>query len=166
MFVPLIIATTMPLIPAVFAMFGRYMQVSRKTNARHWSFGYSMLSSGTFLALGIIHFSMHPEDFDFSFAWQGGVGSLINVFGSMFAGAAIGTGAAIGPMIALLNTQMVIMTIISALITAVMPNSMQLVGLALGLLSAFVLTIPDIMYGLWFSLTMLVIRNYLEKFRL
>lgn len=87
------------------------------------------------------------------FAWKGGVGSLVNTLGSVFVGAAIGTGAPIGPILALLNTQVIFMTLITALTTGVVPNWMQLVGLALGLTSAFVLTIPDQMYSIWYLMT-------------
>jgi hypothetical protein len=115
-FVPLIIATTMPVISAFFSLFGRYMQVTMKMDPRNWSLGYNLLYAFTFLVAGIVHFSMYPEEFVFDFAWKGSIGSLVNTCGSMAAGAALGTGAPIGPMIALMNTQMVFMTLITAFI--------------------------------------------------
>jgi hypothetical protein len=66
-----------------------------------------LVYSFTFVVAGIVHLSIYPEEFVFEFAWKGGIGILVNTCGSMAFGAALGTGAPIGPMIALMNTQMV-----------------------------------------------------------
>lgn len=56
---------------------------------------------------------------------------------------AITTAHAAGPAIAIVSTQMIVLTMASALIAGFVPNTMQWLGLVFGLLGAMVLVIPD-----------------------
>jgi len=53
------------------------------------------------------------------------------------------TGGPVGPMLALLNVQSIMMTIIQAVRTATLPNYLQLIGLAFGTIGGLILTVPD-----------------------
>jgi hypothetical protein len=48
---------------------------------------------------------------------------------------------------------MIMLTVVEALVSMVLPNYMQLIGLAVGILGTLILAMPDGMYSLWRSLT-------------
>jgi len=48
-----------------------------------------------------------------------------------------------GPIVALLNVQSIMITVIQAVRTATLPNYLQLIGLAFGTLGSLLLTVPD-----------------------
>ena len=54
---------------------------------------------------------------------------------------------------AIMNVQTILMVITAAILNRVVPPSMQLVGLVLGLLGALLLTIPKELYGLYYRVT-------------
>lgn len=56
---------------------------------------------------------------------------------------AITTARAAGPAIAIVSTQMIVLTLASAIIAGFVPNLMQWMGLLFGLIGAMVLVIPD-----------------------
>jgi drug/metabolite transporter (DMT)-like permease len=67
-------------------------------------------------------------------------GSIIDVIGSFFANCAIATRSPVGPIFALTDTQMMIITIVHAFGYGMMPHWMQIVGLVFGLIGASILT--------------------------
>jgi len=94
-----------------------------------------------------------PTFFQWNYWAIGFVTSLTSCVGSIFLTAAIGTNQPVGPIIALINCQAIICTIYGAIQYKAMPTAMQFFGFAFGLWGAFVLCMPDEMYGLWFCLT-------------
>lgn len=70
----------------------------------------------------------------------GSIGSCFDLLGCFFANAAFETGAPIGAVMALCDSQTLIMTAVGSLKMHRIPNWMQLVGLGIGLVGAVVLS--------------------------
>jgi hypothetical protein len=48
---------------------------------------------------------------------------------------------------------MIMLTVVEALVAMTLPNYMQLIGLAVGILGTLVLAMPNAMYSIWRALT-------------
>lgn len=70
-------------------------------------------------------------------------GSTAQIIGILGINMAISTGKAGGPISAIVGCQMVVLTIVSALFTHMVPNLLQIMGLILGILGALILVIPE-----------------------
>jgi len=152
-YIPILIAFIMPVISAVFSIQINYVICDLKIDPWNWAFGYNIIYSGICLIAGIIKFSLDPSYFSWSLFTAGCLGSFFNTTGSLFCGAALGSGYALGPIIAVLNTQTILVTLVAAAVASTMPNYMQWIGLFLGMFGACVLTMPEQMYTLWYRMT-------------
>ena len=75
--------------------------------------------------MGLCYFlGRGDSDFEVWFWVQGTAASLCNIMGSTFAIAALSTGAPMGPSSALINSQTIFVTIITAIWTKSMPLTM------------------------------------------
>lgn len=82
------------------------------------------------------------------YLWKGTLGSILNNVGIVFVGNACATGV-IGPSMALVNVQSILMTIMAAVFASQIPTWMQVLGLVIGILGSLVLTISDYL-KVWF----------------
>jgi len=87
-----------------------------------FTFGYFMVTKGFFFLTSFIYFSLYGINWKL-YAY-GFFGSAIDCFGSFFANAAIATGSPVGPIFALCDTQMLIVTIVTANIMNILPHWM------------------------------------------
>lgn len=89
--IPLLISASMPITCGAYTIFTRYATVTLKMDSQSWTYGFTLIYTGVFLLAGIINFIINPSEFSFSYAWQGGLGSLVNTLGCMLVGASIAT---------------------------------------------------------------------------
>jgi hypothetical protein len=93
----------MPLICTFQVALQKYATTDLKVTASDFTFASYFFMASITQVVGIV---MFYED-DFEFTWKywtiGFVASLTNVLGSFFVTAAISTGSAVGPIIALVN---------------------------------------------------------------
>ena len=83
-------------------------------------------------------------EFELEFWLRGFFASLANLLGSVFIISAFNTdGAPFGPIGALVNMQSIVVVCVEAIRMKTMPYSMQIGGLALGVIGALILTIPN-----------------------
>ena len=106
---------------------------------------YAVMSI-TFQVGAVIYWMRSAEmsaEFSLDHWIRGFFASLTNTVACMFMIACLSTGAPMGPSSALINSQTVLLTLVSCLLTGTVPLPLQLIGLALGILGAMILTIPD-----------------------
>lgn len=103
--------------------------------------------------MSIFYYRSHEGVFSQRLYWTGFIGSSLNVIGCFFANSAFGTGGPSGPISALINTQMITVALMQIFITLKVPHWIQIIGMVLGLIGAFILTIPTHMHGLWYRMT-------------
>lgn len=135
--IPILVSFSMPLVCSNFGMFTKYVY-KRGINANDFTFGYLLMAKGFFFLASLVFYARNGID------WQmfviGFFGSIIDGMGCFFANRAISTGSPVGPIFALVDTQILMVTIVSTIRMGVIPHWMQLSGLAVGTLGAVVLT--------------------------
>lgn len=119
----------------------------------NWNFAYNLVFSVGLLIAAVIKFAVNPVYFSINYFIIGTIGSFFGTAGCLFSQSAIASGAPLGPIGALSNLQMLVLTIISAIATGVMPNWVQWLGLMVGLFSACVITIPEQMLNFVYTVT-------------
>ena len=75
--------------------------------------------------------------------------SFFGTIGGVFVGLAIATGAPLGPIFALMNLQMIVLTVLLIFVGGIVPNAMQWAGLSLSLLAAMILTQHEKIIAIW-----------------
>jgi drug/metabolite transporter (DMT)-like permease len=139
----LLISFLMPTICALFTLIEKYVVVKLGVSSSDWAFGHWFLMSVIMQTVSAVYFKFYSfSAFDFQMWTICSLGSLLNCVGSSFVIAAFATQAPIGPILALLITQTIVVTVVQAVMLAAAPNWMQLLGLAFGITGAFILTVP------------------------
>lgn len=123
-YVPIMVSFLMPITCAFFTVFIRYSFNTLQVTANAWTFGYSFIFNLVIVIAGIIKFSVDPDYFSTKFFILGFICSIFSTLGCLFSQFSLATGAPLGPISAVSNTQMVVLTLISAVATSVMPNWM------------------------------------------
>lgn len=135
--VPVLVSFSMPLVCSTFGMFTKYV-FSKNINALDFNFGYFIVTKGFFFLASLVYFSINGTN------WRlyviGFFGSIIDCMGCFFANSAVATGFPVGPIFALCDTQMLIVTVVSAIAMKAMPHWMQIGGLVVGTVGVSVLT--------------------------
>jgi len=72
----------------------------------------------------------------------GFLGSIVNMFGGVFAISAFASGAPLGPIGALLGTQRIILVILYAFLDWKVPPWVQILALIIGIIGSLILSIP------------------------
>ena len=101
----------------------------------------------------VIKFTATSAVIDWNLWTIGSIGSLVSCLGQVFATSAIGTGKPAGPMSALFSSQVIIVTLYSAIRQLKLPHYMQLIGLAFGIIGALIISVPEQMHSCWLALT-------------
>ena len=103
------------------------------------------LLNGIFLIVpSIFVFSLNPSSFSKHYFMQGFWGSIASTVACTFVDYALGMkDAPKGPVVALLNTRIVLVLIIDALIAKSVLTAMQWIGLLFGIIGTLILCIPD-----------------------
>lgn len=127
----------------------------RKLNimSRNYTFAYCLIQGLVCIIAGCVKFYYDRDYFNGKYLMLGFIASFLTTAASLFSQIAITSGAPLGPITALNSTQVLILTLITAVFKGIIPNWMQLLGLAFGLFSACVLTMPDHMLNLWHRIT-------------
>ena len=89
------------------------------------------------------YWSTHEATFSPHLLAIGTIGSVFQIAGGVSLNLAIGASKVAGPPIAIISCQMILMTVAVTLINGQRPSTVQLLGLAVGLMGALVLAIPD-----------------------
>jgi drug/metabolite transporter (DMT)-like permease len=101
----------------------------------------------------LFYFNDHPEAIDTQIWLKGAVGSFCNVLGYTFIHLAIDTGKDIELIFSWNLSQTVIVMIAAAVIGRAMPDWLQLIAFAIGLLGALSLIMPDLVERIWVTIT-------------
>jgi len=137
-FMPIILSFSMPLVCSSFAMFQKYVFEVKKVPVNDYTFGYILIRQFIAFIVSIFYFSSNP------ISWRlyiiGAIGSVLDVAGSIFANHAIATRSPVGPIFALTDTQILVVTIVAAIRMLQVPHWMQLMGLVSGVVGACILT--------------------------
>ena len=101
---------TVPVICSTFAVWSKFALKTKKIKPSDFTFGYFILAKGVFLIVSLIHFQSSPVDWKL---WLIGlIGSVMDCIGCFFANCAIATGNQVGPILALMDSQMLLITVI------------------------------------------------------
>ena len=138
----------MPCITSLFTIVIKHVTGTLNISAIDYSVANWIGMSAIFQIIGIYSFVHYEGSFDINLFIKGFLASLINLVGGIFTISCYATGSPMGPSSALLNTQVILVTIIASIIEMKMPLTMQMIGLIFGLLGALQLTIPDQLYAL------------------
>jgi drug/metabolite transporter (DMT)-like permease len=138
-YIPVLVSCTMPIICSGFGVFTRWVFTRTTMASDDLTFGYFLVYKGLAVLYQPVYFS--SNQIDWKLYLFGSIGSCFDLLGCYFANAAIETGAPIGAVMALCDTQTLTMTAIGAFRMQVLPNWMQLIGLALGMIGAVVLAL-------------------------
>ena len=118
-----------------------------------WTIAFWGVLSFVFQIIGIVAFLSDESSFNFTKWINGFLASFFNLVGCVFVISSFSSGAPIGPIAALVNTQTILVVVVSAIMMREMPCCMQIIGLLFGLLGAMLLTIPDQLIKLFRKLT-------------
>ena len=137
------------------ALHAKYVSKNVRLNSYDFTIAYWGLIALIFQIVGGIYFTSNRDDevFDVKLWTSGTIASFLNVLGSAFCIASFSTGAPMGPISAIVNSQTIIITTITSIMARTMPTTLQIIGLIIGIIGAMVLTIPDHMYDLWYLIT-------------
>lgn len=89
--------------------------------------GYNLMVNSALVLIAIIYFatqSGQENAFEFRYFWRGALAGLFGTVGGVFVGLAIATRAPLGPIFAMVNLQMVVLTVILVFVVGIMPNGM------------------------------------------
>lgn len=110
----------------------------KKVPVAEYTFGYILVRQFVSFIISLFYFASH------SFSWRlyiiGAIGSILDVAGSLFANYAIATKSPVGPIFALTDTQILLVTVVAAIKMLEIPHWMQLMGLVSGVVGACILT--------------------------
>ena len=137
-FFPILLSFSISLICSSFAMFQKYVFEVKKIPVADYTFGYYLIRQSIAFVLSIFYFTSEPINWKLYIL--GSVGSVIDVFGGVFANYAIATRSPVGPIFALTDCQILLVTIVASIRMAVLPHWMQIFGLASGVFGACILT--------------------------
>ena len=101
----------------------------------------------------MIHFRNYENDFDLETFYAGFFGSIFALLGCTASIAAFATGGPYGPISALSCTQSVLNVIIDAARYKQFLSPIEIGGVAIGLLGALILTIPEPIYNICYLIT-------------
>ena len=128
----------MPLVCSSFAMFQKYVFEVKKVHVADYTFGYILVRQLISFIVSLFYFSSHQ--FSFKLYIIGSIGSILDVAGSIFANYAIATRSPVGPIFALTDTQILLVTVVAAIKMLQIPHWMQIMGLVSGVVGACILT--------------------------
>lgn len=128
----------MPLVCSSFAMFQKYVFEVKKVHVADYTFGYILVRQLISFIVSLFYFSSHQ--FSFRLYITGSIGSILDVAGSIFANYAIATRSPVGPIFALTDTQILLVTVVAAIKMLQIPHWMQIMGLVSGVVGACILT--------------------------
>ena len=128
----------MPLVCSSFAMFQKYVFEVKKVHVADYTFGYILVRQLISFIVSLFYFSSHQ--FSFRLYIIGSIGSILDVAGSIFANYAIATRSPVGPIFALTDTQILLVTVVAAIKMFQIPHWMQIMGLVSGVVGACILT--------------------------
>lgn len=128
----------MPLVCSSFAMFQKYVFEVKKVHVADYTFGYILVRQLISFIVSLFYFSSHQ--FSFRLYIIGSIGSILDVAGSIFANYAIATRSPVGPIFALTDTQILLVTVVAAIKMLQIPHWMQIMGLVSGVVGACILT--------------------------
>ena len=137
--VPVLVSFTMPLICSIGGMWTKGVFIKTHINPTDFTVGYFFVMKTIATLISPIYFYYNP--INWRLYWVGFIGSFFDITGSVFANAAIGTGGPVGPIFALVDSQIVIVTIVAAARMGLLPHWMQLLGLAFGVCGTIVLSL-------------------------
>jgi hypothetical protein len=110
---PIILSFSMPLVCSSFAMFQKYVFEVKKVPVNDYTFGYILIRQVIAFIGSIFFFTSNP------LSWRlyiiGAIGSILDVAGSIFANHAIASRAPVGPIFALTDTQILLVTVVAAI---------------------------------------------------
>ena len=135
---PIILSFSMPLVCSSFAMFQKYVFEVKKVHVADYTFGYILVRQLISFIVSLFYFSSHQ--FSFRLYIIGSIGSILDVAGSIFANYAIATRSPVGPIFALTDTQILLVTVVAAIKMLQIPHWMQIMGLVSGVVGACILT--------------------------
>jgi drug/metabolite transporter (DMT)-like permease len=133
----------MPTVCTFHAAMQKYVTTELGMSPSDFTFSSYMVASSILLIVSIPIFCADEDFFTWHLWFLGFMASLTNVLGSYFATAAFATGGPVGPIVAMLDVQVILLTIISAFIMHEVPHYLQLLGLLTGSVGACVLAMPD-----------------------
>lgn len=143
----------MPLVCTLYVIVIKHSNEKLNNASYDFTIGTWFVLSLVFQIYGIISFMSEEGSFDLIMWINGTIASFFNLCGCVFAISSFATLEPIGPISALICTQTILVVIISAIQEMKMPSIMEIIGLLFGLFGAMLLTIPDILYSLWYRLT-------------
>lgn len=110
---PIILSFSMPLVCSSFAMFQKYVFEVKKVHVADYTFGYILVRQLISFIVSLFYFS--SQQFSFRLYIIGSIGSILDVAGSIFANYAIATRSPVGPIFALTDTQILLVTVVAAI---------------------------------------------------
>lgn len=135
--VPVLCSMLLPVIFSTFGIFTKYVFGTKRISPLDFTFGYFLIVKGTALLISAWYFTTEPIDtYDYLL---GSFGSILDLTGCFFANCAVSTGAPIGPIFALCDSQWIFVTAIVAVYSGLIPHWMQLIGLVCGAFGTLVL---------------------------
>jgi len=143
----------MPVVCTFFVIVIKHVNETLNMDSRDFSTAYWGIASLAWQIAGFVAFAQDDFVFEWSKWINGFFASAFNLAGCLFAIACFSTGAPIGPASALISCQTILVVAIVAISSQTVPSAMELIGLAIGLLGAMLLTIPDQLYALYYRLT-------------
>lgn len=103
-------------------MFTKYVIGTKKISSLDYSFGYFFVEKSIEFTASLVYFQYNKID------WQlyviGSLGSVFDCLGCFLVNCAIATGNPIGPILALVNTEVLMVTVIAAIRLGRLPNYM------------------------------------------
>jgi drug/metabolite transporter (DMT)-like permease len=108
-----------------------------------FTFFAALVSAVFWQSCGLVYWYLHPGSFNFSFLVLGCFGSCLQVIGGISLNLSLAKSKEAGPPLAVISCQMIVLTVVAALVNGHVPTVLQLVGLAFGLLGMLILVVPD-----------------------
>jgi predicted transcriptional regulator YheO len=113
---------TVPIFGSVQMLIAKVATTILKANARDFTFGYQLIMCGTSFLVSMVYFYTHPGSFDIRYFLTGLVGSTGQILGILCINLALSTGHAGGPILAIVQCQMFILTLASAVVKHMLPT--------------------------------------------
>ena len=146
--VPVVIAMITTIFFTTSSLLNKYLTDPKAMGFDSWKLSFASYSIvGFCLLLGLIYRAVSdPESFQSRMLFLGTFGSIINTFGIVLLNKAYSEGP-LGPVAALTSIQSIMFSIVQAFIRQTVPLPLELFGSFIGLIGAFVLTIPEKMHS-------------------
>jgi drug/metabolite transporter (DMT)-like permease len=142
-YIPILMSFCMPIICTFHAAMQKYVTTDLGMSPSDFTYASFLLASICLLIASVVFFIIDEDLFTWKLWVLGFFASLTNVLGSYFATASFATGASVGPIVAMLDVQVIFLTIISAFVMQQIPHYLQLLGLLAGIVGACILAMPD-----------------------